>query len=214
MKRFMSISLILICFLASVFLVSSTQVAEDWQEKISERIVDLSGKTKGQENIPDTVDDIEGIEAASEGNVIHGNTKYIVEEYDMNHDIMVEREEVLPEKYIGMDREAFLDEIEHYSKSPVLSDKNRGLKSVEVESFSSEKIVLRKNYRLAVLEDEFYLCAYDGYIVVYYSDKETVYMYTDILLEGLPESLQEEIIYGKFMDGESELYNFLESYTS
>ena len=39
-------------------------------------------------------------------------------------------------------------------------------------------------------------------------------MNTDILVESLPEKLQEEILSMKFVEDEKGLYNFLESYSS
>ena len=54
----------------------------------------------------------------------------------------------------------------------------------------------------------------DHFIVVYEEDRSTLYMNTDILLERLPDSLQREIMEGKFVASEEELYLFLESYSS
>ena len=45
-------------------------------------------------------------------------------------------------------------------------------------------------------------------------DKKTIHTNTDILLEDLSEELQSEIIRGKYIENEQELYNFLESYSS
>ena len=45
----------------------------------------------------------------------------------------------------------------------------------------------------ALKDDCYYLKELNGYVVVYLSDKKTVYEYTDISLEGLPENLQKEI---------------------
>jgi hypothetical protein len=39
-------------------------------------------------------------------------------------------------------------------------------------------------------------------------------MNTDILLESLDETLQAEVIQGKYVENEEELYHFLESYSS
>ncbi len=61
---------------------------------------------------------------------------------------------------------------------------------------------------------EYVLGEEDGYIIVYYADKETVYSNTDIRVEQLPLSLQKEIGEGKPVYSEGELYNFLESYSS
>ena len=61
---------------------------------------------------------------------------------------------------------------------------------------------------------EFVLCEEEGYVMVYYADRETVYDTTDIRLEDLPANLQQEIREGKEMGSQQELYNFLESYSS
>lgn len=51
-------------------------------------------------------------------------------------------------------------------------------------------------------------------MVVYDHQLSQVYMSTDILVEELPENLQNEILNMKFIEDEGELYNFLESYSS
>lgn len=56
--------------------------------------------------------------------------------------------------------------------------------------------------------------AENHYITVYAQDMQTIYLYTDIRVENLPERLQEEIIQKKMIAGESNLYHFLESYSS
>ena len=54
----------------------------------------------------------------------------------------------------------------------------------------------------------------DGFVAVYQADRETLYATTGILLENLPDNLQEEIQDGKIIDSEEQLYNFLENYSS
>ena len=54
----------------------------------------------------------------------------------------------------------------------------------------------------------------DHFIVVYREDKQTLYMNTDILLEDLSDTLQTEVMKGKYVETEEELYHFLESYSS
>jgi len=63
-------------------------------------------------------------------------------------------------------------------------------------------------------EVQFYLFPLNGYIVVYLSDKTTVYEYTNISMEHLPENVQTEIENGKGISSEEELYGFLENYSS
>ena len=65
------------------------------------------------------------------------------------------------------------------------------------------------------LNDEcYYLMDVNGYVVVFLSDKETAYEYTDILCDDLPETLRQEIQNGKYIEDQEELYGFLENYSS
>lgn len=66
----------------------------------------------------------------------------------------------------------------------------------------------------AMKNDCYYLQEKNGYVVVYLSDKETVYEYTSIEVEHLPESLQNEVKNGKYIKDIEELYGFLENYSS
>lgn len=61
---------------------------------------------------------------------------------------------------------------------------------------------------------QYYLKGENGRVVVYESDKETVYESTSIGLSSLPEKLKEEISGGKYIKTPQELYSFLENYTS
>ncbi len=63
-------------------------------------------------------------------------------------------------------------------------------------------------------EQVYYLTVRNGYVVVYLSDKQTLFEYTDILLTDLPTDLQEELKTGKIITGEEKLYGFLENYSS
>lgn len=60
----------------------------------------------------------------------------------------------------------------------------------------------------------YYLAEQNGYIIVYLSDKETVYQYTTIQLTDLPMQTQNEIRQTKHVPSTQELYAFLENYSS
>lgn len=62
--------------------------------------------------------------------------------------------------------------------------------------------------------DCFYLFEEHGFITVYLSDKETVFEYTSIEVNDLPDELITEIQNGKYVKDVDELYNFLETYSS
>lgn len=148
--------------------------------------------------------------------VITCDTVFVIEEYDKNTDVTAEHEEEIPGKYIGMDRESFVDAMTSYELSPPLEEQQRGLISVEVLSFSGQRVLIRKNYQVVEVPEEeiFYLVAENHYITVYKEDMQNVFLYTDICVENLPEELQEEIIQKKLISGEGALYHFLESYSS
>ena len=60
----------------------------------------------------------------------------------------------------------------------------------------------------------YYLVEEFGYVNIYLADKESIYEYTDITIDSLPEDLQLEICTGKGIADEQELYDFLENYSS
>jgi len=142
------------------------------------------------------------------------DTKYVLEEADILNHTVVETTQRLPDKYIGMDREQFLQSMETYELSPPLSEHERGFVSLEVLAFSRERVVVRKNYKYVQPSSSFYLAAYDNEVVVYLEDKETVYIETQIRLDSLPEDLQKEIIEMMWIEDEEKLYSFLENYSS
>lgn len=75
----------------------------------------------------------------------------------------------------------------------------------EKEAKESLKVV--EPYEYILMEEQ-------GYVVVYLTDKKTIYAVTDICIAELPEELQMEIADGKYIGSEEQLYNFLENYSS
>lgn len=146
--------------------------------------------------------------------IIDADTHFMVEEADLRRDTFVETEWELPDKYIGMNREEFIEAMDEYELTPPLSELERGFVSLEVKSFSDELVVVRMNYSYIMPSKSFYIMAQKHQIVVYCDDKRTLYMKTNIMLDTLPENLQQEIINGMFVADEKTLYYFLESYSS
>lgn len=154
------------------------------------------------------------IEAAVEDiPVVTADTQYLIEEVDLTKGIINEKEESVPVKYIGLDREGMLAELASYDENPPLSELEQGFQTIELTAFSKDRIVICKYYKEKE-DNGFYLMVADHFIVVYEEDKQTLYMNTDILLDSLDESLQAEIMQGKYIESEDALYNFLESYSS
>ncbi len=82
----------------------------------------------------------------------------------------------------------------------------------EAASAQAEESVTADGH--ALKEDCYYLKNVNGYVAVFLSDKKTVYEYTDIFCEELPEKIQEELVKGKYIETQEALYGFLENYSS
>lgn len=173
------------------------------------------GNSMDFERAEGTVDeDPSYVEAANASETLNVETKYVLEERDIYRDTVVETTWRLPDKYVGMNREQFLEAMKEYEAFPPLSEMQRGFVSLEVLSFSRERVVIQMNYRVVLPTDSFYLAVYDNKVVVLLDDRETVYIETDIQLEKLPEEEQEQIINMMFIEDEAGLYDFLEAHSS
>ena len=153
--------------------------------------------------------------------VVTADTMYLIEEVNLTDGTVHETEEIMPVKYIGLDRDGLLAELNTYDSSPPLSELERGFETIELTAFSKDRVVVCKYYKSKkedVQEQDlgtgYYLMVADHFIVIYRQDKKTLYLSTDILLENLDDALQAEIIQGKYVETEEEVYNFLESYSS
>lgn len=150
----------------------------------------------------------------SEEPVVTADTHYIVQSYNTVTGESVEEETDAPDKYIGLDRDQLTGEITEYNQNPSLTDLEQGFEYMELISFSAGRVVVRKSYQPPDEEKGFFLLNEDHYVVVYDHSLSSVYMTTDIVVEELPEELQEAILNIKYVENEGELYNFLESYSS
>lgn len=145
---------------------------------------------------------------------LNADTKYIIQEMDMDNNSVLETEDRVPSMYLGMNREQFLVAMEQYEAFPPLSEKERGFVGLEVKSFSTQRVVVQMNYKYVQPSKSFYLAVADNELVVLLEDQKTVYIHTGIRLEDLPENVQHDIIKMRFVENEEKLYNFLEAYSS
>lgn len=146
--------------------------------------------------------------------VMTADTRYVVQTYNTVTGESVEEETDAPDKYMGLDRDRLVQEIKEYNQNPSLTDLEQGFEYMELVSFSSGRVVVRKSYQPQEEEKGFFLLNENHYVVVYDYSLSYVYMNTDIVVEELPEALQEEILNIKYVEDEGELYTFLESYSS
>ena len=60
----------------------------------------------------------------------------------------------------------------------------------------------------------FYLVMKEGQVIIYNEPDRTFYDYADINIELLPPEIFEQLKLGLYIDGENELYDFLQTYSS
>jgi hypothetical protein len=169
----------------------------------------LEDMTENGENI---VGDI--IETNNEQIKTNCDTICIYEDIDQNDGSMVIVEAKLPAKYIGLMRDEFEAMLADDNKFYTLDNNLNGLKSQHLELFSAEKVKILRIYDTSTELTGFYIMANNGDINVYRSDKKTLYFKTGLSLESLPYGLQSEILEGKYLDSEIQVYHFIESYSS
>lgn len=146
--------------------------------------------------------------------IITADTRLIIIEHNLDTGDKISSENSIPIKYIGLNRERFIEEMEIYEIAPALTDIKKGFRSLNVLSFSGKEIQLQKNYSESTVRIHYYIVAKDNKLVVYYEDLQTIYLTTDISMDSLPKDVQLEILKKKYFETEEELYNFLESYSS
>lgn len=167
------------------------------------------------------------------------DTIYTISEYDLSTGRQEVYQELLPAALIGMNRRQLMEWLDDYNLSASLEDLEDGFLSLELLSFSPQEIRVRKRVE-SVTEPQpepieqprqliqgetmqtvsgnngIYGCilAQEGLLTVYDGMRRHVILYTDISLFDLPENIQQEILEGKNVASEQELYNLLESYSS
>lgn len=155
------------------------------------------------------------LDAASLSGVLGFDTEYVIEEMDVLRGTVVETTLRLPEKYVGMDLDTFVQAMNTYAAAPPLSELERGFVGLEVLSFSRQRVVVQMNYRYVQPGESFYLALIDHQIVVLLEDQRTIFINTGISANMISESMREELMQGMiFVEDESSLYDFLESYSS
>ena len=82
----------------------------------------------------------------------------------------------------------------------------------QIPEAPKEELVTTKG--MAQKNEGYYLCALQGYVVVYLGDHETIYEMTEIQLDTLPDNVRSEVESGKYVETARELYGFLENYSS
>lgn len=141
-------------------------------------------------------------------------TKLVLETYNEVSKKLDKEMVNLPVDYMGMTRVQLVEALDTYMENVPLKEYEQGLVSYDLLYFSKDYVMMRKTYHPEEDFQKYYVKFNKGSINVYYSDKKTVYEYTDIRLEDLPLELQTKVITGMNVKDEKALYDFLENYSS
>ena len=141
-------------------------------------------------------------------------TKVKLETYDIKTGITTVEIKNPSADFIGLNREEMIELLAYHMSNISLEEYQKGLVSYELISFSKKEVVLRKSFNIDIVQYRYYLAIQNGYVIVYYSDRKTVFEYTSIEAKNLSERDQVELSYGKYVVDEKELYSILEGYSS
>lgn len=157
---------------------------------------------------------LETVEAVAKEEIrLTKDTQYYVETYDIEKNTIIREPSELPTEAIGSSRKQFADYLENMLEQAVSKEQEEGLLSIELMDFTSQEVVVRKTYKEPKKECEFYLDVQMGRVIVRNAD-DSLYAYTEIKFETLPEDLKREILHGFAIENLEELYEFLETYSS
>lgn len=169
-----------------------------------------------QEQVKQEIEESEEtVETAGDKNkIIAGEAVLILQSYNKKNTTTVEETLDIPAQFIGMSREQVVAYLDDYMENLSLEEYLEGLCAYEMISFSSEKLVLKKTFDTDAVEFRYYVKSENNEVVVYYSDKKTVYQYTGISVDSLYVEEQNQLKYGILIKDEKELFGLLENFSS
>lgn len=160
-----------------------------------------------------------GQEEAVEANQITSErvlttTKIISETFDTVTGVF-SMQEIMPDSaMIGMTRDELSEYLAQEMENMPLSEREKGLIANELITFSKERVIMRKTYDADKVEFLYYVAVKNGEIIVYHSDRKTVYEYTGISAFDLGEEERLALLNGIQIKTQEELFSLLESYSS
>jgi hypothetical protein len=141
-------------------------------------------------------------------------TMYIVESYLLEEDKLTRQTYGLPVELIGFNRSRMEEYLSSYMETMSQEEQDAGLLNFELREFNSDEIVVRKTYRAPTPVYLYYMDVYLGRVIVRNVSDNTIYSFTGLKFQLLPEDIQREILEGKYYDNLNDLYGFLEGYSS
>ncbi len=143
---------------------------------------------------------------------INSDTKLTTISLDKKNKKTSKKSIAMPINMIGLTKVSLSKYYDYYTSNMPTEEMEKGLLSVRIIKFSKDEVVIQKIYDESTIL--YYITEENGYVKVFYADKETLYESTDILMRELPVLEQENIKAGMFVKDKDELITILEGYSS
>ena len=153
-------------------------------------------------------------EVSSDSMVISSDTQCIYELYYVDTGEHVQYQTSPGADIAGLNRSQLASWLKEYMENLSLKEYEDGLISYNLISFSKDKVVLQKIYDRTRIQYKYFITARNREVIVYYSDKKTVFEHTGIRLDPMDVELQHILQKGIPVKDIEELYDFLAAITS
>ncbi len=205
----------MIMFFSICYLIGYEKSIEKFSEDKKVEPTPVVKQEQAKQETEETKDTEETVEASENKNkIIAGEAVLVLQSYNKKSSTTVEETLDIPSQFIGMSREQVVAYLDDYMENLSLEEYLEGLCAYEMVSFSSDKLVLKKTFDTDAVEFRFYVKSENNEVVVYYSDKKTVYQYTGIAVDSLYVEEQNQLKYGILIKDEKELFGLLENLSS
>lgn len=203
-----------ICYYTSFrnALLHYNREAEEQNTELLQELLEYSGKN--EQLLQKMISGESGITVSKNAETLSKDTICILETQYLYSGEKKREQIPLPGFMESITREELTIYLKGYTECMPVNEYLDGLLSYELISFSTEKVILKKTYDEEKVENQFYICSKDEYVIVYYSDLKTVYETSDISLDYLSEETAEQIRTGFYVKDVKTLYSILEGYTS
>lgn len=116
---------------------------------------------------------------------VTSETKLVIEKWEEESEELVKEERDMPPEYAGLTREELEKQLTVEIKDKSWEEEKEGLVKITLESFSEDKIVIRKVYNKSS-EQGYILRLKDGEVVIYRKDEKEPFEKTGLKEENLP----------------------------
>lgn len=212
---FMSFVALSIMFSACYYM-SYLHALNNFNQRAIERkdqLIALAEKLEPTQAVTKEENESVPVDTKSETTVLP-TTNYVLELYDMKTNTTETQELNPPAFLVGLTRNEIIEYLANYMNDLPLSEYNKGLIAYELVAFSDKEIIIKKTYHEDFVPFRFYVVVKDGFVVVFNSDLKSVYSYTHIEAQTLPEKDRIALSQGIYVNSLDELYSLLESYSS